>query len=163
MTFDRPQALRQLNDILSKARMSPRLRDAVEAIRAALNTNNLYLATELSAVKGYIVSEMNMSPITGSELQARFREDGKHNEHVLGGRQVYDMLGSLHFDLAMALHQMPSGFMEIRGVEKTGQGRFDYGLQIKTRHSIPASASSILADMQAESDDIKRHISGRYS
>ena len=160
MAFDRPQALRLLNEILSKSKMSPRLRDAVEAIKAALNTNNLYLATELSAVKGYIISDPPYKEaITGSGIIARFREDSSYNERVLSQQQsIYTELGGIHFDLAMALHQMPSGFMEIRGAEKTGQGRFDYGLQIKTRHAIPASASSILADMQAEYDELARYI-----
>jgi len=98
---------RTLNVILSKASMTPDLRNAVRELRTAVTRKQWGKASELSTVKSFITSILKTS------RYSHFGEDADYNRTVLHGANVYSQLDGLNFDLAMETGDMPSGTMII--------------------------------------------------
>jgi hypothetical protein len=94
-----------LNKILEKGYISPTLRRAIEAIIKALNENDLNLAYQLSVCKSYVAGRIEPKNKTYA-----FQEDSKENEKLFK-RNVYCILDSVHHDIALAIHALPSGMM----------------------------------------------------
>jgi hypothetical protein len=109
LTMDRNLTLPEIGEkylpMLDKARegiMSPELKDAVDDCIEAMEAGQWYLVYEVSAVKGQICSEMCL-PKGHKEM---FREMAEVNEETLG-HSLYDLLGAVHFETAMAIDAMP--------------------------------------------------------
>jgi hypothetical protein len=96
---------RTVNKILSKASMTPDLRNAVRELRTAITRKQWDKASELSTVKSFITGSLEMPK------KYHFREDSKYNEKVLGGRDVYSLLDGINFDISMMTGDMPAGMM----------------------------------------------------
>lgn len=95
---------KELDEILKKAKMSPKLREAVEDIKEAIESKDYELVADLSVVKSFIVS-----PIDISDKSNHFREDEEYNRKVLG-ISLYEYLDSLHYKYASMTGTLPSGF-----------------------------------------------------
>jgi len=95
----------ELDKILSKAKMSPDLREAVEAIKEAMKKGDKELVADLSAVKSFIVS-----PIDISDESNHFQEDEEYNRKVLG-ISLYDYFDSMHHKYAFMTGTLPSGML----------------------------------------------------
>jgi len=93
----------ELDKILSKAKMSPDLREAVEAIKEAMKKGDKELVADLSAVKSFIAS-----PIDISDESNHFQEDEEYNRKVLG-ISLYEYLDFLHHKYASMTGTLPSG------------------------------------------------------
>ena len=100
-----PSHVTTLKLILKKGIMSPRLKEAVEAILKAINDKNPPLAYQLSVVKSFITGTLNPK----DKVHA-FQEDQDANEKSLG-ESIYSLLDGVHFRLSMAVDSMPSGMM----------------------------------------------------
>lgn len=92
-----------LHRMISSGVMNADLRSALFATLDALNKGDLELAYELSAVKSYIVSE-----IDPKDTENHFQEESKANEKIFG-RDIYSIMDSLHHDIAMRIDKIPSG------------------------------------------------------
>jgi hypothetical protein len=101
--------------ILNKGIISPRLRYAIEEILKALNANNWELAYQLTAVKSLITGVINPK----DKVQA-FQEDHEANEKILGN-SVYSILDHIHHDIAFGLDEMPSGSKTLHANGKTSE------------------------------------------
>jgi hypothetical protein len=110
----------KLNTILSKAEISPDLRNAVMELKEALRKKDIVRAYEVSAVKSFICTSMGERRCSGSH----FTENGEYNKKVLGmgGRGVYGILDNIHFDLAMKAGKIPAGMMifSAEGIKQKG-------------------------------------------
>jgi len=95
--------IKELDKILSKAKMSPELQEAVEAIKEAMEKGDKELVADLSAVKSFIVS-----PIDISDESNHFQEDEDYNRKVLG-ISLYEYLDFLHHKYASMTGTLPSG------------------------------------------------------
>jgi len=93
----------ELNKILSKAKMSPDLREAVEAIKKAMEEGDNELVADLSAVKSFIASRIDIS-----NKFNHFQEDEEYNRKVLG-ISLYEYLDFLHHKYASMTGTLPSG------------------------------------------------------
>lgn len=102
-------SIKTLDNILSKAKMSPDLRNAIIELKEALRKKDIIRAYEVSAVKSYIYTRMGIE----KRKQCHFTENGEYNSKVLGmdGRDVYGILDNIHFDLAMKAGKIPAGMM----------------------------------------------------
>jgi hypothetical protein len=96
----------KLNKALKLATITQKLREAIIAILKAFEDKDLNLIYQLSACKGLICGEMSASV---DKINA-FREDDKHNEKVLGN-SLYSILDAINHDVAIQIHQIPSGMM----------------------------------------------------
>jgi len=94
-----------LDKILSKARMSPDLRKAVEAIKEAMERGDDELVADLTSVKSFIVFEINPN-----NKNHHFQEDYEYNKKVLGF-SLYEYLDSLNHKYAIITDTLPSGTM----------------------------------------------------
>lgn len=94
-----------LNKILSKGVMSPKLKEAVEAILEAVKAGDIKLATNLSAVKSYITGVLDPKDKTHA-----FQEEQYINEKTLGN-SIYCLMDGINFQLAMSIKEMPAGMM----------------------------------------------------
>jgi hypothetical protein len=99
--------MKTVNEILSKASMTPDLRNAVNELRTAIRKKQWDKASELSTVKSFITSTLKTSS------RNHFGEDMDYNKTVLHGADVYSQLDGLNHDLAMETGDMPSGTMVI--------------------------------------------------
>jgi len=97
--------IKELDKILSKARMSPDLRKAVEAIKEAMETGDNELVADLTGVKSFIVFEINPN-----NKNHHFQEDYEYNKKVLGF-SLYEYLDSLNYKYAILTDTLPSGTM----------------------------------------------------
>jgi len=97
--------IKELDKILTKAKMSPDLRKAVETIKEAMEKGDKELVADLSAVKSFIVS-----PIDISDKFNHFQEDEEYNKKVLGF-SLYEYLDSLNYKYAIMTDTLPSGMM----------------------------------------------------
>jgi len=95
--------IKELDKILSKAKMSPDLRKAVEAIKEAMEEGDNELVADLSAVKSFIVSSIDLS-----DESNHFQEDEEYNRKVLG-ISLYEYLDFLHHKYASMTGTLPSG------------------------------------------------------
>ena len=94
-----------LEKILKKGIISPRLREAVEAMVQALKDKDLNLAYQLSACKSHITGIINPKNKTYA-----FQEDHNNNKKALTA-SVYEILDFFHHDMAWAINAMPSGMV----------------------------------------------------
>jgi hypothetical protein len=103
-----------LNKILSKAKMSPDLHNAVMELKEAIRKKDIVRAYEISAVKSYICGSMKMR-------DCHFRENDEYNMKILG-TYVYSILDNIHFDLAMKAGKIPAGMMifSAEGIQQKG-------------------------------------------
>jgi hypothetical protein len=100
--------------ILKSGVMSPMLKQAVEAIIKALHDKDLHLAYQLSVVKSFVCGILDPK----DKFHA-FQEDSVANEKTFGeGNDIYSLLDSIHFSLAMKVDKMPSGMMIMAGTPK---------------------------------------------
>ena len=108
--------IKELNEILQKARMSPKLRRAIEDIKDAKERGDRESVTDLSAVKSLIVGVLDPK-----DKHHHFQEDDKFNEEVLG-TTLYDYLDGLNYEYASATGTLPSGMMAFtdKGVRQRG-------------------------------------------
>jgi len=112
--------IRELDKILSKAKMSPDLRKAVEAIRKAMENGNNELVADLTAVKSFIVFK-----IDPDNKNHHFQEDYEYNKKVLGF-SLYEYLDSLNHKYAILTDTLPSGTMAFESggiVEQKGPSK----------------------------------------
>jgi hypothetical protein len=93
-----------LNNILAKASMTPKLRDAVRELRTAITKEQWAKASELSTVKSFISGNLKTSKYSN------FGEDREYNEKKLG-RDVYGLLDNINFNLSTTVGDLPSGMM----------------------------------------------------
>ncbi len=93
-------AIMQLNQILTKAKMSMDLKDAVIEIKTALEQGDTGLAADLSAVKSLISGTIGQT----------FSEDGQYNTRMLKDK-VYGILDELHSQLAQKTGTISSGLV----------------------------------------------------
>jgi len=109
----------ELNKILSKAKMSPDLREAVEAIKEAMEKGDKELVADLTAVKSFI------SGIEPDNKTHHFQEDEEYNEKVLGF-SLYEYLDALDHKYAVLTDMLPSGSMAFESggiVEQRGPSK----------------------------------------
>jgi hypothetical protein len=113
-------SIKTLDKILSKAEMSPDLRNAIIELKEALRKKDIIRAYEVSAVKSYICTRMGIE----KRKQCHFTENGEYNSKVLGmgERDVYGILDNIHFDLAMKAGKIPAGMMVFSagGIQQKG-------------------------------------------
>jgi hypothetical protein len=102
-----------LTKALKKGTVSPTLRNAITATVEALDKDDLNLAYHLTACKSFIVGEINPK----DKVHA-FQEDGAANEKAIGN-SLYCILDGIHFQIAMAVDQMPSGMMVLSACGST--------------------------------------------
>jgi len=95
----------ELNKILSKAKMSPDLREAIESIKEAMEQGDKELVADLTAVKSFIVFEINPD-----NKNHHFQEDYEYNKNVLGF-SLYEYLDSLNYKYAIMTDTLPAGTM----------------------------------------------------
>ena len=96
----------ELDEILSKAKMSPDLRKAVEAIKEAIEKRDKDLVADLTAVKSVIISEIDPDDKTH-----HFQEDEEYNKEVLGF-SLYEYFDSLNFEYTYKKRKMiPAGMI----------------------------------------------------
>jgi len=115
---------KELDKILSKAKMSPDLRKAVDATKEAMEQGDKELVADLSAVKSFIVS-----PIDISDKVNHFQEDDEYNEKVLG-YSLYDYFDSMHHKYAFMTGTLPSGMLVF------GDGKIRERAPSKRKHPI---------------------------
>ena len=108
--------IEELNEILQKARMSPALRRAIVDIKEAMINYDPELVADLSAVKSYIIFEIDPT----NKVQ-HFQEDADYNKKVLG-TDIYAYLDGLHHKYAFMTGTMPSGMMLVtaKGIKQRG-------------------------------------------
>jgi len=114
----------ELNKILSKAKMSPDLREAVEAIKDAMKKGDKELVADLTAVKSFIISGIEPDNKT-----QHFQEDDEYNEKVLG-YSLYDYFDSMHHKYAFMTGTLPSGMFIF------GNGKIEERGPSKRKHPI---------------------------
>jgi len=95
----------ELDKILSKAKMSPKLREAIESIKEAIEKNDDELVADLSVVKSFIISV-----IDPSDKSSHFQEEEKYNRKVLG-TSLYEYLDGLNYKYANITGTLPSGMI----------------------------------------------------
>jgi len=115
---------KELDEILKKAKMSPKLREAIESIKEAIESKDYELVADLSAVKSFIAS-----PIDISDKFNYFQEDEEYNRKVLGV-SLYEYLDFLHHKYASMTGTLPSG-----SVIYTANGKQERGAS-KRKHRI---------------------------
>jgi hypothetical protein len=96
-----------LQKILNKAKISPRLQEAVKATIQALKDKDLALAYQITACKSYTTGTLKPS-----DRVHAFQEDRDYNEKTLKG-SVYCILDNIHHDLAWKLNQLASGMIVV--------------------------------------------------
>ena len=97
----------QLQRILTTAVMSPMLKKAVSATIEALKNKDLKLAHQITACKSYVVGEIDTK-----DTEHAFQEDEAANKKALGD-SLYSILDGVHFEIAMAADEMPSGIVAL--------------------------------------------------
>ena len=100
--------------------MSPDLQKAVEAIKEAMEKGDKELVTDLTAVKSFIVFEINPN-----NKNHHFQEDYEYNKKVLGF-SLYEYLDSLNHKYAIMTNTLPSGTMAFESggiVEQRGPSK----------------------------------------
>jgi len=116
--------IKELDKILSKARMSPDLRRAVEAIKEAMERGDNELVADLTAVKSFIISG-----IESDNKNQHFQEDDEYNEKVLG-YSLYDYFDAMHHKYAFMTGTLPSGMLVF------GDGKIRERTPSKRKHPI---------------------------
>ena len=101
--------IKDLKKILRKAVITPNLRNAVEEIIKAIESKNIELAYQLSACKSLIASYIPPQSFY------TFGEEADSNRKELDGYSVYEMLDSIHHDMAWSTSSMPSGMIQVSG------------------------------------------------
>lgn len=114
MSFE--SEVRQLEEVLEKARMNSNLRDTVKETLSALRRGDLHLAYELSSVKSLVVGSLD------APARYHFRENADYNRGVLG-RDVYGILDTIHHNIAFRVGQIPSGMavVTLQGYKTKGK------------------------------------------
>lgn len=98
---------KDLTAIATKGIISPMLFEATIETLVAIKAQNWTLAYQLTAVKSYIVGEINPK-----DKKNAFQEDQVANDKSLKN-SVYLILDRMHHDLAFALEELPSGMMTL--------------------------------------------------
>lgn len=140
----RARILKSLDIMLSKATMSPALRNAIVEIKEALIEGDFNKAAAISGVKSYISGDINWKP-----RENAFREDFDGNAKKLG-ISLYQALDSINFELAMMTRSIPSGMTIF-----TTEGA--YTNKVPSRKS----KSKTLARIRVEHDNIVKSSDAR--
>ncbi len=144
MTFGNNYDVKELDNILAKAKMSPKLREAIQAIKEAMEKGDRELVANLSAVKSFITPTIN--PKAKNDA---FQEDEAYNEKKFDD-SLYSYLDGLHFKYALATGTIPSGVIE-------------YSLDGFKSRDTPKSKHPILKLMNEEDEAIKKEIEREHS
>lgn len=145
---------RWLDKMYREAVVSPDLKRALREARDAMKAKDYQLAEEVTAVKSYVVGE-----IDPSDTRDHFQEDGEENRRLFGGETVYDILDAMTHELSFYLMSqgrevIPAGAVVIGRTESgriRAQGRNDPGVSDRLE---PEGSSVTLRLMQAEHDVI---------
>jgi hypothetical protein len=122
---------KDLNKIIVKATISPRLREAARETIKALQTHNWNLAYQLTAVKSYVTGVLDPK----DKVHA-FQENHEANKKILGS-SVYSIMDGIHHAIAFSIDALPSGaqVVSLNGIrEMKSKGTHPIVRRIKYEH-----------------------------
>lgn len=96
---------KELDEILTKAKISPMLRKAVEEIKEAEKKGDDGLVADLSTVKLHIFLELDPE-----DKDHAFQEDGKYNVKKIG-YTVYDFLDEVNMTYSLRSRKIPASII----------------------------------------------------